>query len=107
MCRACRNRAGELAFINVPRRHGAPAPFFLLYNQRFCMTVTTFQAKLASAGTRQENYRGAETVASFGDTPNEFRALLEACGLFDMSWQAKLVLTGEDRVRWLNGTLIK
>jgi folate-binding protein YgfZ len=67
------------------------------------MAVTTFQEKLASAGARQENYRGAETVASFGDMPTEFRALLEGCGLFDMSWQAKLVLTGEDRVRWLNG----
>jgi folate-binding protein YgfZ len=67
------------------------------------MAVTTLQEKLASAGARQENYRGAETVASFGDTPAEFRALLEGCGLFDMSWQAKLVLTGEDRVRWLNG----
>ena len=42
-------------------------------------------------------------MASFGDTAAEFRALLEGCGLFDMSWQAKLVLTGEDRVRWLNG----
>ena len=67
------------------------------------MAVTTFQEKLASAGTRQESYRGAETVASFGDTPAEFRALLEGSGLFDMSWQAKLVLTGGDRVRWLNG----
>ena len=67
------------------------------------MAVTTFQEKLASAGTRQENYRGADTSASFGDTAAEFRALLEGCGLFDMSWQAKLVLTGEDRVRWLNG----
>jgi folate-binding protein YgfZ len=67
------------------------------------MAVTTFQEKLASAGTRLENYRGADTVASFGDTPAEFGALLEGCGLFDMSWQAKLVLTGEDRVRWLNG----
>ena len=28
---------------------------------------------------------------------------MEGCGLYDMSWQAKLVLTGEDRVRWLNG----
>ena len=23
--------------------------------------------------------------------------------MFDMSWQAKLVMSGEDRVRWLNG----
>ncbi len=81
----------------------ALAPFILLYNQRFCMAVTTLQEKLASAGSRLENYRGAETVASFGDTSAEFRALLEGCGLYDMSWQAKLVLTGEDRVRWLNG----
>src|SRR5271165_5237393 len=67
------------------------------------MAVTTFQEKLAFAAARLENYRGAETVASFGNPASEFRALLEGCGLFDMSWQAKLVLTGEDRVRWLNG----
>jgi folate-binding protein YgfZ len=67
------------------------------------MAVTTFQEKLASAATRLENYRGAETAASFGNSAAEFRALLDGCGLFDMSWQAKLVLTGEDRVRWLNG----
>jgi folate-binding protein YgfZ len=67
------------------------------------MAVTTFQDKLASVAGRLENYRGADTPASFGDTTAEFRALLEGCGLFDMSWQAKLVLTGEDRVRWLNG----
>src|SRR5450631_172730 len=79
------------------------ATFFPRYNQRFCMAVTTFQEKLACAAGRMDNYRGADTPASFGDTPGEFRALLEGCGLFDMSWQAKLVLTGEDRVRWLNG----
>src|SRR5271165_3407496 len=67
------------------------------------MAVTTFQEKLAFAAARLENYRGAETVASFGNPASEFRALLEGCGLFDMSWQAKLVLSGEDRVRWLNG----
>ena len=68
------------------------------------MAVTTLQEKLAaSAGARLESYRGADTPASFGDPATEFRALLQGCGLFDMSWQAKLVLTGEDRVRWLNG----
>ena len=30
-------------------------------------------------------------------------ALLDGAGVFDLSWQAKLVLSGEDRVRWLNG----
>ncbi len=67
------------------------------------MAVTTFQEKLSSAGARLASYRGAETAASFGDTAAEFRALLEGAGLYDMSWQAKLVLGGEDRVRWLNG----
>jgi folate-binding protein YgfZ len=67
------------------------------------MSVTTFQEKLAASGARLESYRGAETATTFGDVGAEFRALLEGCGLFDMSWQAKLVLSGEDRIRWLNG----
>ncbi len=67
------------------------------------MSVTTSQEKLAASGARFGSYRGAETPVSFGDTAAEFRALLQGCGLIDMSWQAKLVLSGEDRVRWLNG----
>jgi folate-binding protein YgfZ len=67
------------------------------------MSVTTLQDKLTASGAALGPYRGADTPTSFGDTPTEFRALLEGCGLFDMSWQAKLVLSGEDRVRWLNG----
>lgn len=67
------------------------------------MSVTTFQEKLATIGARLGMYRGAETPADFGDSAIEFRALLEGAGLLDVSWQAKLVLAGEDRVRWLNG----
>jgi folate-binding protein YgfZ len=67
------------------------------------MAVTSLQDKFASSAARLENYRGAETPASFGDPPAEFGALLQGCGVYDMSWQAKLVLSGEDRVRWLNG----
>ena len=76
---------------------------FLRYNQRFGMSVTTFQEKLAASGARLGIYRGAETPADFGDSATEFRSLLEDCALLDMSWQGKLVLAGEDRVRWLNG----
>ena len=61
------------------------------------------QDKTAPKPIAVVSYRGADTPASFGDSSGEFRSLLEACGLYDMSWQAKLVLTGEDRVRWLNG----
>ena len=67
------------------------------------MTGTTLQDKLTARGARFGSYRGAESPASFGDSAAEFRALLEGCGLYDMSWQAKIVLSGEDRVRWLNG----
>jgi aminomethyltransferase len=63
----------------------------------------TLQERLAAAGARLANYRGAETAASFGNAAGEFRALLEGAAAFDMSWQAKLVLSGEDHVRWLNG----
>src|ERR1039458_10146727 len=76
---------------------------FLRYNQRFGMSVTTFQEKLASSRAGLGMYRGAETPADFGNSAAEFQALLEGCALLDMSWQAKLVLAGEDRVRWLNG----
>jgi len=63
----------------------------------------TLQEKLTAAGVRLVSYRGAETAASFGDNDGEFRVLFEGAGLFDLSWQSKLVLSGEDRVRWLNG----
>jgi folate-binding protein YgfZ len=67
------------------------------------MSVMTLQDKLTASGAALGTYRGAETPTSFGNPATEFRALLDGCGLYDMSWQAKLVLTGEDRVRWLNG----
>jgi aminomethyltransferase len=67
------------------------------------MSVTTFQEKLAASGARLGMYRGAETPADFGDSATEFHVLLQGCALLDLSWQAKLVLAGEDRVRWLNG----
>jgi len=67
------------------------------------MTVATFQDKLIASGARLGSYRGAETPASYGDPPSEFRALLNGAGVFDMSWQAKLLISGKDRVRWANG----
>ncbi len=67
------------------------------------MRVTTMQEKFAASGARFGSYRGGDTAASFGDTAAEFRALLQGCAIVDMNWQAKLVLSGEDRVRWLNG----
>ena len=67
------------------------------------MTVATFQDKLINSGANFASYRGGETPASFGDTPAEFRTLLSGTGVFDMSWQAKLLISGKDRTRWANG----
>jgi folate-binding protein YgfZ len=42
-------------------------------------------------------------VADFGDVRAEFAALLSGAGVYDLSFRAKIALTGGDRVRWLNG----
>jgi folate-binding protein YgfZ len=43
------------------------------------------------------------TAADFGNPRAEFQCLLSGCGLYDLSWRAKITVTGGDRVRWLNG----
>jgi folate-binding protein YgfZ len=48
-------------------------------------------------------YTGAETVLRFGSVADELGALRHGCGVFDLGWRGKLVVSGEDRVRWLNG----
>lgn len=44
-------------------------------------------------------------VAAQGNTAAEFRALLGECGIYDLRGRSKIVLTGSDRVRWLNGMI--
>jgi aminomethyltransferase len=48
-------------------------------------------------------YAGAETVLHFTSAGEELDALRHRCGVFDLGWRGKLVVSGEDRVRWLNG----
>jgi aminomethyltransferase len=48
-------------------------------------------------------YAGAETVLHFGSATGELNTLRHGCGVFDLGWRGKLVVSGEDRVRWLNG----
>ncbi|MGH9555370.1 MAG: YgfZ/GcvT domain-containing protein [Terriglobales bacterium] len=59
--------------------------------------------KLASAGARFGEYHGVETAAAFTDPKAEYRALHSGCGVFDYAWRVQFKVTGEDRVRWLNG----
>jgi folate-binding protein YgfZ len=59
---------------------------------------------MSSAALHGEHSSGLPT-ADFGDTRAEFHALLSGCGVYDLGWRAKIVLTGGDRVRWLNGMI--
>jgi folate-binding protein YgfZ len=67
------------------------------------MAATPLRERLRAAGARIGEFAGAETALSFGDAECEYRALTEECAVFDLGWRAKIVATGEDRVRWLNG----
>jgi folate-binding protein YgfZ len=69
------------------------------------MAGTELAEKLAVPGARLEEYRGAQTVAAYSGLRSEFGALSGGCGVFDLGWRAKIVLTGGDRVRWLNGMI--
>ena len=56
-----------------------------------------------STALHQNSAHVSPPTADFGDPRAEFQALLSGCGLYDLSWRAKIAVTGGDRVRWLNG----
>jgi len=58
---------------------------------------------LANSGARMGEYSGVETALSFGDVRREFRELTSGCALYDLGWRAKVMVSGNDRVRWMNG----
>jgi aminomethyltransferase len=66
------------------------------------MSATSLNDKLPETG-RLVEYRGAQTPGVFSSPQEELTALRAGCGIFDLGWRAKLVVTGRDRARWLNG----
>jgi aminomethyltransferase len=58
---------------------------------------------LVNSGARTGEYSGVETALSFGDVRREFRELTSGCAVYDLGWRAKVMVAGNDRVRWLNG----
>ena len=66
------------------------------------MSATSLNHKLPAAG-RLVEYCGAQTPALFYAPQEELAALRTGCGVFDLGWRAKMVVTGRDRTRWLNG----
>src|SRR5580700_10561392 len=66
------------------------------------MTATSMNST-ALPEAKPGQHSGATLPSDFGDVRAEFHALLSGCGLYDLSWRAKIAVTGGDRVRWLNG----
>ncbi len=60
-------------------------------------------SKLAASGAKLGPYAGSETAANFGDGDSEFAAITQTCGVYDLGWRARIRVTGNDRIRWLNG----
>ena len=46
---------------------------------------------------------GALTPAAFDSFANELDSLLHSAGVSDLGWRGKILVTGSDRLRWLNG----
>lgn len=57
------------------------------------------------AGLRREQYRGAETVAVYSNTGEEFRSLVGGAGAYQLNRRVRLIVSGKDRARWLNGMI--
>ena len=66
------------------------------------MSATSLNDEFPAA-SRVVEYRGAQLPAVFSSPEEELAALRTGCGIFDLSWRARLVVTGRDRTRWLNG----
>jgi folate-binding protein YgfZ len=69
------------------------------------MASTTSTEKLASLGARRGEYGGAETALVFSNPRAEFAALRSSCGVYDLGWRRYFIISGRDRVRWLNGMI--
>lgn len=67
------------------------------------MSQTPLHERLVSASAPLGDYSGVETALEFTGASAELNALLSGCGVFDLGWRGKIIATGNDRVRWLNG----
>jgi folate-binding protein YgfZ len=61
---------------------------------------TPLCAALAQTGTF---YCGALTPQRYHGFPEELDSLLHSAGVSDLGWRARILVTGSDRLRWLNG----
>jgi folate-binding protein YgfZ len=69
------------------------------------MGRTPLYQQLVAAGGQMTETLGAEEASSFGEARREYVELLTGCGVYDLGWRGKMVATGPDRARWLNGMI--
>ncbi len=67
------------------------------------MTSLALHEFHAARHARFTEVRGQEAVEDYGDWLTEHAALHQSCAVLDLSFRSRLVLTGADRVRLLNG----
>src|SRR5690349_11199685 len=67
------------------------------------MSSTPLNQKLLAGGALPGQYSGVDTPSRFSDLRPEFQALTTTSAVYDLGWRAKIIVTGKDRVRWLNG----
>ena len=64
---------------------------------------STLHDVLSRSGATMGEYRGAVAPARFTDPRREYEAFRSACAVYDLGWRSKILVTGPDRIRWLNG----
>ncbi|HEX8924430.1 MAG TPA: hypothetical protein VF786_01490, partial [Terriglobales bacterium] len=67
------------------------------------MSLSNLLDSLSAASVSTADYAGAPAISAFSSPEAELSALMHSAGVCAMNWRAKLILTGEDRHRWLNG----
>jgi folate-binding protein YgfZ len=63
---------------------------------------TPLSAELGTSGA-PGLHGGALTPGAFEGLEGELNSLLHTAGVSDLGWRAKILVTGSDRLRWLNG----
>jgi folate-binding protein YgfZ len=69
------------------------------------MSTAAVTERLHAHGGYVGEYGGAPAVLSFGDPRAEYRVVRVGCGIFDLTWRNQIVISGNDRTRWLNGMI--
>ncbi|HEY4047747.1 MAG TPA: folate-binding protein [Acidobacteriaceae bacterium] len=65
--------------------------------------LTPLSAAVHSQAKNLRIFCGVRTPGSFDEMSREIDALFSSAGIFDLGWRGKILVTGSDRLRWLNG----